>query len=140
MSDKETPKKLDKPLFKIIPDSIVKAGNNGYYYCQTEPPYPAERAEKRSDRKAKYVYYHRALYEQAYGFTDDQIDHIDGNKEHNVLSNLQALPLGRHQALHSVTNHFWKSSPFTKKGNPHPKPKTASILNVVQSYIQSFFL
>jgi hypothetical protein len=112
------PQKLDKPLFEIIPDSVVKAGNNGYYYCQTDPPYPSFRAEKRPDRKAHYVYYHRAVFERSYGYLPKgyQVDHKDGNKENNKLSNLKAVPNGPHQKSHAERgNHFWKHSPRTHK-------------------------
>ncbi|MBD3260620.1 MAG: hypothetical protein GF334_02915, partial [Candidatus Altiarchaeales archaeon] len=78
---------MDKELFKIDPDSIVKATRGGYYYCTTTPPHP--KGEKRGDRKKKYVYLHRAKMEQHLGRYlkhDEQVDHKDGDKSNNKLS------------------------------------------------------
>jgi hypothetical protein len=103
--------------FKIIPDSIIKATTNGYYYCQTDPIHPF--SEKRKDRKARYIYLHRVLMENKLNRflkKDEQVDHIDGDKENNTLSNLRILKIKDHQREHSKNNNFWEKSPLTKPG------------------------
>lgn len=103
--------------FKIIPDSIVKATQDGYYYCQTEPVHPY--SEKREDRKARYIYLHRVLMENKLNRfleKDEQVDHIDGDKSNNNISNLRVVKLREHQREHSKDNEFWKKSPLNKPG------------------------
>lgn len=133
--------------FKIIPGTIVKAGKEGYYYCQTDPVHP--HSEKRSDRKARYIYLHRIKMENFLGRfigKNEQVDHKNKDKSDNSIKNLKLTSLGAHQKEHVKTNHFWTSSSYTKKGTPHKKKhkkKEASsynIINVVRTYLQSFFL
>ena len=143
MSDK----KKKGPLFKIIPGSIVKGSGEGYLVCQTEPVHP--HAIKLKDHKCSYVYVHRVVMENHLGrlLSEDeknQVDHKDKDKTNNKLSNLSLVKRGPHQADHVKRgNHFWKSSPYTKKGNPHKNQKkeasTSSIVNVVTIYLRSFF-
>jgi len=107
-----------KKLFEIDKNSIIKATKGGYYYCCTIPPH--KYGEVRGDRNKKYIYLHRALLEQKlnrYLKPEEQSDHKDGNKEHNVPSNLELKTLGEHQKSHSERgNHFWKKSPRNKPG------------------------
>jgi len=103
--------------FVIDKDSIVKGTSNGYYYCTTTPPHPY--GEKRSDRKKKYIYLHRALLEQKLGrylMPNEQADHKDGDKENNSKGNVTLKDLGEHQHDHAMNgNSFWKKSPRNKK-------------------------
>ena len=109
---------MAKKIFEIDKDSIVRGTKGGYFYCTTTPPHPF--GEKRKDRKKKYIYLHRALLEQKlnrYLKPEEQSDHKDGNKEHNIPSNLELKTLGDHQKSHSERgNHFWKKSPRNKPG------------------------
>jgi hypothetical protein len=116
MVEKES--KQGPELFeKIDKSSIVKAGDNGYWYCQTIPPHPF--GEIRSDRKARYVYLHRAILEKKLGrylLKNEQADHKDGDKNNNNSANVQLIVLGEHQKDHvDRGNHFWKKSPRNKK-------------------------
>jgi len=134
--------------FKIIPGTIVKGTGEGYMVCQTEPVHP--HSLKLPDRKARYVYVHRVKMENHLGrfLTKEeaaQIDHKDKDKTNNSISNLKLTTLGEHQKDHaSRGNHFWKDSPYTKKGTPHKKKskkKEASSYNipkVVRLYLQSY--
>jgi len=121
-------------LFKIDPGSTVKATRGGYYYCTTTPPHP--HGEKRGDRKKKYVYLHRAKMEQHLGRylkKNEQVDHKDGNKANNDLSNLVLKKRGPHQRDHALNgNKFWKHSPRTK-----PRKKKASqVMRVILSFLK----
>lgn len=126
-------------LFKINPDSVVKANGLGYYYCTTTPPHP--KGETRGDRKKKYVYLHRAVMEQKLGRylkPDEQVDHKDGNKANNSPKNLELIKRGPHQKEHTLRgNHFWKKSPRNK-----PRKKKAdydySIRRVLSAFFNSF--
>lgn len=113
------------PPFKIIPDSIIKATSGGYLYCQTDPVHPS--AEKRPDRKARYVYLHRVILENHLGRLlqeGEEPHHIDGDPTNNVPSNLTIKDTGEHQRDHANTdNPFWKHSPRTK-----PRKKKADLL------------
>lgn len=110
-------------LHEIVPGSIVKATKGGYLYCETDPPHPS--AEKRKDRKKRYVYLHRAVMENKLGRylkQNEQVDHKDGDKTNNSPSNLELIELGKHQKSHADRgNHFWKDSPKNK-----PQEKKAS--------------
>jgi len=105
-----------KKLFEIDTDSIVKATKDGYLYCCTIPPH----GEFRKDRNKRYIYYHRALMEQKLGRflkPHEQVDHKDGNKANNDLSNLVLKVHGEHQRDHANNgNNFWKTSPLNKPG------------------------
>lgn len=126
------------PPFKIISNSIVKATKGGYYYCQTDPIHP--NSEKRSDRKARYIYLHRVKMENHLGRLIDpekeQVDHKDKDKSNNKISNLKLVLKGDHQKDHvSRGNHFWKKSPRNK-----PRKKKASdemIRRVLFRYVNS---
>lgn len=137
MSDKKV-----GPPFKIIPGSIVKATKGGYYYCQTDPVHP--NAEKRSDRKARYIYVHIVKMENKLGRLLDskteQVDHIDKDKSNNEPSNLKLVTLGDHQRDHvSRGNHFWKTSPRIKPRKGKKKKKTSSemVNNVLLLFLKS---
>lgn len=101
---------------KINWDDVVKAGKQGYYYVTTTPPHPY--GEKRRDRKRKYIYLHRAVMENHLGRylkPTEQVDHKDGDKANNNISNLELTERGPHQRDHTHRgNHFWKTSPRTK--------------------------
>jgi hypothetical protein len=106
-----------KPLFKIVPGSIVDASGNGYKYCVTDPPHPHGMELK--DRKLKYIYHHVALMELKLGRylrKDEEVHHKDGNQANNALSNLELFKKkGEHQKEHALTdNPFWKKSPENK--------------------------
>jgi|SRR6056297_3289924 len=106
-----------KMFDKINYDDVVKANNLGYLYVTTTPEHPF--GEKRKDRKKRYVYLHRAVMEQHLGRylePEEQVDHKDKNKKNNDISNLELKERGSHQRDHAHSgNHFWKSSPRTKK-------------------------
>jgi hypothetical protein len=124
---------MAEKIFEIDENSKVKATKGGYYYCTTTPPHP--HGEK---RKKKYIYLHRAVMEQSLGRyldPEEQVDHKDGDKSNNDISNLVLKKRGPHQRDHAHNgNHFWKKSPRNK-----PKNKTASIreaaLRVVYQYL-----
>lgn len=105
-------------------DTKVKATKGGYWYVCTVPPH--KYGEKRKDRKKKYIYLHRAVMEKHLGRYldhDEQVDHKDGDKDNNALSNLVLKKIGEHQHDHAMNgNSFWKYSPRTK-----PRKKKASL-------------
>lgn len=106
-----------KMFEKINYDDQVKANNLGYIYTTTTPPHPY--GEKRKDRKKRYIYLHRAVMEKELGRylkPEEQVDHKDGNKKNNDISNLELKKRGPHQRDHAhAGNHFWEKSPRTKK-------------------------
>lgn len=128
--------KEPKLFEKIDPDSIVKSGSNGYWYCCTvNPEHPF--GEKRKDRNKRYVYLHRAVLEKKLGRylkPNEQADHKDGNKDNNEPENVQLKILGDHQQDHALNrgNHFWTKSPRNKK-----RASTSSILSVLKNYFNS---
>jgi hypothetical protein len=124
-----------KPLFEIIPDSIVKSGSNGYLVCQTKPIHPHSMVL--SDRKARYIYVHIVVYENSIGHVLDkrqegEIHHKDNDPTNNKLSNLELKKKGEHQRDHALKdNHFWKKSPLNK-----PKSKKKAAQDVAAQFIQ----
>ena len=132
---------MKEELFeKINWDDVVKAGKSGYLYVTTTPEHPF--GEKRKDRKKRYVYLHRAVMEKHLGRylkPEEQVDHKDGNKKNNDISNLELKMRGEHQRDHANNgNTFWKSSPRTKK-NWGRKKKTASAQRALLTFFRSFF-
>lgn len=127
---------MGKKLFDINMDDKVKAGELGYYYVTTDPPHP--HGEDRKDRNKKYIYLHRAVMENHLGRylkPDEQVDHKDGNKANNAISNLRLTEKGPHQHDHAKKdNHFWKKSPRNK-----PKKKNASYLKEAGSRVALLF-
>jgi len=126
------------PPFTIVPDSIIKATKDGYYYCQTDPVHP--NAEVRSDRKARYIYLHRVKMENKLGRLLDpkteEVDHKDKDKSNNEPSNLELVLKGEHQKDHvSRGNHFWKKSPRNKA--KHKNASDEAIQRVLLQYLQS---
>lgn len=109
---------MDKPLFKILPGTRVKASGNGYYYVCTDPPHPQGLVLK--DRNKKYIYEHIAQMELKLGryldLSIEQVDHKDEDKSNNDPSNLVLTTRGPHQKDHvDRGNHFWTKSPMNKK-------------------------
>lgn len=127
---------MPKKLFEIDKDSVVKGTGEGYYYCRTIPEHPY--GEKRKDRKRKYIYYHRALMENHIGRylkPEEQVDHKDGDKSNNVISNLVIIKRGPHQKDHVQRgNHFWKNSPRNK---PRKKKASELIRTVLERYFSN---
>jgi hypothetical protein len=125
-----------KPLFEIIPGSIVKSGSNGYMVCQTKPVHPHAMVLK--DRKARYIYVHIVVYENSVGHVLDkrkegEIHHKDRNPANNDISNLELKKSGTHQRDHALhDNPFWKKSPRTKPG-----VKRATLLRIVSRFLQT---
>lgn len=134
MSKKEN--KKEGPPFKIITEP-VHAGSNGYMYVQTDPIHP--KALKLSDRKARYVYEHRVVLENHLGrlLNDEefeQVNHINGDKSDNILSNLELKVRGPHQHDHALSdNHFWENSPMNKKRS------SENILIMAQRVLRAYF-
>jgi hypothetical protein len=127
------------PPFKIIPGSIVKATKGGYYYCQTDPVHP--NAEKRSDRKARYIYVHIVKMENHLGRLLDskveQVDHKDKDKSNNDISNLKLVLLGEHQKDHvSRGNHFWENSPRIKPRKGKKKTSSEMVNKVLLLFLR----
>ena len=120
-----------KPLFKIDPDSEVKAtGAGGYVYVTTTPNHPGKRMK---DHDKTYVYKHIALKELELGrylTKDEEVNHKDENSSNNAPSNLQLMNKRTHPRKHSEKSKFWEHSPMNK-----PKKEMAS--SVVQKFLQS---
>jgi hypothetical protein len=120
--------------FKIIPDSIVKGtgAGGGYYVCETDPPHP--RAMHLKDRKRSYVYVHEVVMENLLGKLLDtdkfEVHHKDEDSSNNAPSNLELVSRGDHSRGHAKKNKFWKTSPKNK-------PKKASVLRVVTSFLKT---
>lgn len=109
--------KQGKVLFEIDKDSIVKSGDNEYFYCCTIPPHPAGMILK--DRNKRYVYLHRALKELELGRylkDDEEVHHKDNNRRNNKPNNLELVKFKKHQKEHSHETKFWKESPRNKPG------------------------
>jgi hypothetical protein len=119
-------------LFVIEPDSRVKATGGGYYYVAItdENGNPDKHGMLLKDRKKRYLYEHIAKMELHLGRyldeTKEQVDHKDGNKANNNISNLKLTTRGPHQRDHSNNrgNHFWETSPMNK---PKRKKKAVAI-------------
>ena len=123
-----------KVHFKIIPESIVKgtSAGKGYYVCETEPPHP--RAKHLKDRNRSYIYVHEVVMENKLGRLlerHEEVHHKDGDSHNNSPSNLELGTEHSHPRNHSKTNKFWKNSPKNK-------PRKASALNVVISFLSRF--
>ena len=133
-------------LFTIEPDSRVKATGGGYYYVAIvdDDGKPHSHGLKLPDRKRRYLYEHVAKMELHLGRyleKGEQVDHKDGDKSNNAMSNLELTTRGPHQKDHADNrgNHFWKKSPRNKPGC---KNKAASSLQeaaqrVVLSFLRS---
>jgi hypothetical protein len=125
-----------KMFEKINYDDVVKANDLGYLYVTTTPDHPY--GEKRKDRKKRYIYLHRAVMEKHLGrYLDrtEQVDHKDKDKTNNDISNLELKKLGPHQKDHVDSgNHFWKTSPRTKKNWGRKKASTDMVLKVLSRY------
>lgn len=137
-----------KMFDKINWDDVVKAtqgvkGRPGYMYVTTTPDHPM--GEKRPDRKKRYIYLHRAVMEKhldRYLEPDEQVDHKDGDKTNNELSNLTLKKKGPHQKDHALNgNSFWKKSPRNKsgrKGDSKRKHKKAAMREAAQRVVLSY--
>jgi hypothetical protein len=136
-------------LFVIEPDSRVKATGGGYYYVAITnadgKPHP--HGLKLKDRNKRYLYEHVAKMELHLGRyleKGEQVDHKDGDKSNNAMSNLELTTRGAHQKDHADNrgNHFWKTSPANKKNTTKNKKQAASSLQeaaqrVVLSFLRS---
>lgn len=81
-------------LYEIL--SICKGG--GYMYARTNPLHP------KANSKGLYPL-HRILVENSLGRNledNEDVHHIDENKNNNDISNLIVLPHGEHQKLHAI--------------------------------------
>jgi len=136
-------------LFTIEPDSRVKATGGGYYYVAItdDDGKPHSHGMRLKDRKKRYLYEHIAKMELHLGrYLDEkteQVDHKDGDKSNNDISNLELTTRGPHQKDHANNrgNHFWKTSPANKKNTTKNKPhkkKTASIVEAAQRVVLRF--
>ena len=123
--------KKKEPLFKIVPNSIVKGDSIGHLVCETIPEHP--QAMHLKDRKKRYVLLHRVLLENHLGHLIDtnkyEIHHKDENPTNNAISNLQLTDSSNHQKEHSRKRKFWKKSPMNK-----PNHKLAS-KNVIKLFL-----
>lgn len=126
---------VKKPLFKIDPDSEIKASGLGYKYVTTTPDHPFGEKGRKHDHNKKYVYLHRALKELELGKYLDpdkwEVHHKDGKPENNSLSNLEVIKFKKHQRYHALNdNPFWKKSPRTKI-------RKAFIHKIISMYLNS---
>ena len=80
-------------MFTIL--STCKGG--GYMYCRTEPPHPK--------RNSKGLYpLHRVLVEnkiKRFLQPEEEIHHKDGNKENNIIDNLEIMSKTSHAKYHA---------------------------------------
>lgn len=123
---------MTNKLFKIVPDSRVKATGGGYYYVAIEDDegHPHSHGMKLPDRNKRYIYEHIAKMELHLGRylnKTEQVDHRDCDKSNNDMSNLKLVEQGSHQKDHvdNRGNHFWKTSPLNK---PKRKKKASEEL------------
>jgi hypothetical protein len=123
-----------KPLFKIVPNSIVKGDSIGHLVCETIPVH--RDALILPDRKKRYISLARVIVENNLGYITDasktEIHHVDENPENNELSNLKLRTKEDHARGHSHEKKFWKKSPRTKPGQ-HRK----AALRVVDNFINT---
>lgn len=72
---------------------------------------------------------------------EEQVDHKDGDKSHNVIGNLELKERGPHQRDHANNgNHFWKKSPMNKPGRKSHKKKASLIeasYRVIMRYLSN---
>jgi hypothetical protein len=119
-----------KPLFKIVPDSIVKGDEIGHLVCETIPVHPD--ALSLPDRKKRYIYLHRVILENSLGHIIDtkkyEVHHKDEDPSNNALSNLELTTHHEHAKDHSKKKKFWKKSPMNK-------PNRKSALRVVSAFL-----
>lgn len=121
-----------KPLFKIIPDSIVKGTGDGHLVCRTIPVHPG--AFKLAEHKEPYVYLARVILENHLGKIIDtdkfEVHHKDENPANNAISNLVLTTTQDHARGHSKKKKFWKKSPRTKPGQ-----KRKSAQRVIEAFL-----
>jgi len=121
-----------KPLYKIDPDSEVKASGLGYIYVTTTPDY--KYGKKMQDHDKTYVYKHIVVVENSLGKSLPRdkngkllvvIHHLDQDPTNNHLSNLEVTTQPEHARDHEKTHKFWKKSPLNKPGKTRAR-KVAS--------------
>lgn len=114
---------MAKPLWKIVPDSIVKGDSIGHLVCEVEsltPKYKQHpRALKLPDRNKRYCYVHVIKMENKLGrllLDSEEVHHKNENPADNRLSNLELASKADHAQGHSFKKKFWKKSPRNKPG------------------------
>lgn len=114
---------MAKPLWKIVPGSIVKGDSIGHLVCEVEsltPKYKSHpNALKLSDRNKQYCYVHVIKMENHLGRIlkpGEEVHHKDENPANNAMSNLVLESKADHAQLHSLKKKFWKKSPRNKPG------------------------
>ena len=131
-----------KPLWKIIPDSIVKGDSIGHLVCEVESLTPKYKqhpnALKLKDRNKRYVYVHVIKMENSLGKVIDsskfEVHHKNENPADNRLSNLELVSKADHAQGHSFKKKFWKKSPRNKPGREAAYRVAGQFLNISQSF------